>query len=220
MRDTLKQLNVWLEKLESFSLPNWEALPDLDLYMDQVLTYLDRELSPLTVEDQEKMMTASMINNYVKGNVLPNPIQKKYAREHLGYMLAVCAVKQILSISDVTRLFHIDEVNQQDIPDFYAFFKSTQSKQVKDIAKNTQALIKPFGEDNTLSDKDISDFLEQYVLRLAIESEIKKIVANKILYLMKQNESTKKATIEKQQKAEEEKLEKLISATDKKSKKK
>ena len=90
----------------SFSLPAWEALPELELYMDQVSLLLSRYLSfPLSGESgEDKVITASIVNNYVRMKVMPPPVKKKYGRVHLAYLLVFCTLKQSLSIASIQRL--------------------------------------------------------------------------------------------------------------------
>lgn len=191
MNDTLKDLNQWLNDLTNFSLPKWRNLPDLDLYMDQVVTYLERELTHLTVEEQEKMITTWMINNYVKGGLLNNPVKKKYSREHIAYLLAICSIKQILSISDIASLFDFQKGNNRESAVIYEFFRKTQSDMVKSIAKESIDKIIPFLDEEKLDDEQLNCFLYNFVFKLAIEAEVKKIIANKMLYLLSQKNENK-----------------------------
>lgn len=84
-------------------LPRWEELPDLDLYMDQVLSlihrYLGREGSP-----DGKVLTSSMVNNYVKMRLMPAPEKKKYSRVHLAYLIVICVLKTSLPMAAVRNL--------------------------------------------------------------------------------------------------------------------
>jgi len=91
-----------MEDLEKFDLPDWDSLPQLDLYMDQVILLLNRYLSPIVRE--EKYVTASIINNYVRMKVMPPPVKKRYARVHLAYLIIICTLKQSLSISCIQRM--------------------------------------------------------------------------------------------------------------------
>ena len=68
----------WLEDLNQFSYKDYKDLPDIDLYMDQVVTFLDKQLSIFQTSSLDKQITSSMINNYVKGEVVSAPIAKKY----------------------------------------------------------------------------------------------------------------------------------------------
>jgi len=98
----VERLAAWMEDLEEFDLPDWESLPQLDLYMDQVILLLNRYLSPMVGE--EKYVTASIINNYVRMKVMPPPVKKRYARVHLAYLIIICTLKQSLSISCIQRM--------------------------------------------------------------------------------------------------------------------
>ncbi|MEI3101927.1 MAG: DUF1836 domain-containing protein [Oscillospiraceae bacterium] len=83
------------------SLPQWEELPDLELYMDQVLSLVGRYLP----SGEDKGLTASMVNNYVKQKVLPPPVNKRYGRGHLVALLMLCTLKSVMPISAVQQLF-------------------------------------------------------------------------------------------------------------------
>ena len=85
---------------EERRLPSWERLPDIDLYMDQVLLLVDRSLRGFPGYG-ERGLTASMVNNYVKQGVLPPPVKKRYGREHLACLLMICVLKPALPISAI-----------------------------------------------------------------------------------------------------------------------
>lgn len=99
-----QRLAEWMDELEKFDLPDWESLPQLDLYMDQVILLLTRYLAPLGRGGEEKTITASIINNYVRMRVVPPPVKKRYSRVHLAYLVIICLLKQSLSISCIQRL--------------------------------------------------------------------------------------------------------------------
>ena len=103
-----QRLTEWLRGLENFDLPDWDDLPQLDLYMDQVILLLTRYLAPLERSGDEKTITASIINNYVRMKVMPPPVKKRYSRVHLAYLVMICILKQSLSISCIQRLLPED----------------------------------------------------------------------------------------------------------------
>lgn len=76
MEKIKQQLKEWGAELESFRLPRWEELPDLELYMDQVITLIDRYLSPVIQGEKHPLLTSSMVNNYVKLGLIPAPTKK------------------------------------------------------------------------------------------------------------------------------------------------
>jgi len=126
---TLQRLGAWLDTLGQFALPDWESLPELDLYMDQVILLLKRYLAPLSQKEDEKSITASIINNYVRMKVMPPPVKKKYSRSHIAYLVIICTLKQSLSISSIRRLLP-EERSDEAIHALYAEFV----QQYQDIA--------------------------------------------------------------------------------------
>ena len=94
--------------IENFFLPKWEELPNIDLYMDQVITYLDSVLSKFMKNDKsEKIITKTMINNYVKQDILPSPINKKYTKIHLAELIVTCILKEVYSMPDIKKLIEL-----------------------------------------------------------------------------------------------------------------
>lgn len=87
-------------------LPRYAELPDIELYMDQVLTYIDDRLRPLFPAD-EKLLTSSMVNNYVKQKLIPTPSHKRYGREHVALLIFICLMKRTASMADIQRLFAV-----------------------------------------------------------------------------------------------------------------
>ncbi len=101
MTTDMNTLTTYLDNRAECRLPRWEELPDLDLYMDQVESLINRYLDYHT---KEKMLTRSMVNNYVKFKVMPAPVKKKYTREHLAYLIVICQLKQVMPLSSVAEI--------------------------------------------------------------------------------------------------------------------
>ena len=78
-------------------LPQWKELPDLALYMDQVVSLGNRYLEPLI----SGPITASMVNSYVKKGLMPKPIKKKYSQEHVASLILITIMKQVYSLDDI-----------------------------------------------------------------------------------------------------------------------
>ena len=97
---SLEPLKVFAKQLKTCHLPRWEELPDFDLYMDQVISLIERYLNILD-DGKERIITSAMINNYVKLKLIPKPIKKKYNKEHIAFLIAITLLKQILTISEV-----------------------------------------------------------------------------------------------------------------------
>jgi len=88
-------------------LPNYQDIPDISLYMDQLIEYLDRNLSSLKRNDKTPVFTSTMVNNYVKSDVIVAPTKKKYAKETISELHIVYYLKQILSIQDTKRILDL-----------------------------------------------------------------------------------------------------------------
>ena len=102
------KLRRWERYLNRFRLPAWEEIPDIGLYMEQVVTLLREYLDYLPPElKEEEAVTAAAINNYVRTRVMPGPQKKRYYRVHLAYLIVICTLKQGLSISLVQKLLPV-----------------------------------------------------------------------------------------------------------------
>ena len=113
------QLKKWQHWLEAASLPGWEDLPDLPLYMDQVILLLGQYLA---VGGREaRGITSSIVNNYVRMKVMPAPVKKKYTRIHLAYLIMICTLKQSLSIASIQKMLPLD-LDEDQVRNLYSEF--------------------------------------------------------------------------------------------------
>ena len=81
------EMKKFEEELSNFHIPRYEDLPDIELYMDQVLALINKQL--FIISNNENVITPSMVNNYVKFGLIPSPKGKRYTRKHLCYMIAL-----------------------------------------------------------------------------------------------------------------------------------
>ena len=86
----------------SFSYPKWEEIPNIDLYLDQVLLYVNQVCEPISSES-DKGLTASMVNNYVKHGYLIKPDKKKYQRQQIARLIAITTLKSVFSIQEIAQ---------------------------------------------------------------------------------------------------------------------
>ena len=98
-----EELKTWSENIRAFHLPRWKELPDIDLYMDQVLNYVEKVLSVFS-DGENKIITSSMVNHYVKQGVIRPPENKKYDRHRLAALFIICLFKRILNIGEIDEL--------------------------------------------------------------------------------------------------------------------
>lgn len=94
-------------KIQTFRCARFDALPDIPLYMDQVISIVENRLSVFALSENEKILSPSMVNNYVKQRVIPPPENKRYTREHVAYLLCICILKKVLSIAQIQRLLDL-----------------------------------------------------------------------------------------------------------------
>ena len=97
---------------------DWEQLPDFSLYMDQVLSYMDRQVIRFDGDDG---LTAAMVNNYTKSGLAPRAEGKKYGREHLAYFTAICVLKRVMSTRDMDLLIR-EELQDRPVREGYGAF--------------------------------------------------------------------------------------------------
>jgi len=88
----------------NFHLPRWNELPNLDLYLDQLVNILEKYLKDFIGNKEDTIITKTMINNYVKQGLIKSPRKKKYSRLHIATLIVICILKQIYSISDINEL--------------------------------------------------------------------------------------------------------------------
>ena len=106
-------LRSWEEQLRAYDLPEWDHLPELELYMDQVVLLLSRYLAFFSLGEEEKIITPSIVNNYVRMKVMPPPNKKRYGRIHIAYLLMICTLKQSLSIAAIQKLLPMEADEEQ-----------------------------------------------------------------------------------------------------------
>ena len=100
--ETEDLLQSILDSLDRIDYIRPDDIPDIELYMDQVTTFMDSHLKNAARNPEvDKILTKTMINNYAKNDLLPPPVRKKYSREHMLLLIFIYYFKGILSISDI-----------------------------------------------------------------------------------------------------------------------
>lgn len=113
-----------------FEAVTWAKLPEIDLYMDQLLAYLERCLSTCWQQDQFKI-TSSMVNNYVKHQVIPRPNKKLYSRAHIAYLIIVLTLKTIYNLDEIKEVLCPFYEQEDDLPAFFDWFAARLAWQLK-----------------------------------------------------------------------------------------
>lgn len=100
----------------TFSYPKWEEIPSINLYLDQVLLYVN-QICPPASPDKEKGLTASMVNNYVKHGYISKPEKKKYQRKQIARLIAISTLKSVFSIQEIAQTLNTlhTETNSEEL---------------------------------------------------------------------------------------------------------
>ena len=159
--------------LRGHTLPRWEELPDFDLYMDQALALVGRYLGQAPGRG-EKLLTSSMVNNYVKMGVMPAPVKKRYSRRHIAYLLVICVMKSVLSISDIRDILRGELVDCDEA--FYTRFRELYAQMIEAVADAAAQV--PDGE------ADGEEALKSTLLHAALRAQAEQAVAQEALQLL------------------------------------
>lgn len=155
------------EVIMKIHIPRWNELPEIDLYLDQVVNYLEKYLTQYSVNKEDKIITKTMINNYVKQGVMPAPEKKKYSRSHIAYLIVICILKQVYSISDIGKLISLT-IQYFELSKAYNRFCANLEISVKNVFSK-----KEFPNTDRMTE-------EQYLLKNVVQS-----VADKLYVEMK-----------------------------------
>lgn len=170
-KDNQEFVNSLLQRLAKLNYIKPGDVPNIDLYMDQVTTFMDKHLSDVKRYEDDKILTKTMINNYTKNDLLPPPVKKKYSKEHIYVLTFIYYLKNILSISDIQKLLNplTDKFfNKEELPDLeyiYSEIYNMEKAQIaslsKDVVERTQVAKEAFSDVENEEDKD---FLQLFSL--------------------------------------------------------
>ncbi|NLB77278.1 MAG: DUF1836 domain-containing protein [Clostridiaceae bacterium] len=172
------ELSNWVTEFENYRIPDWDDLPDIDLYMDQVITYLEKQLAVFSKSEDEKFITPAMINNYVKNQIIPRPLNKKYTREHMAHLVSVLNLKNILSLMDITRLISHEKIDKP-ISTLFDQLNSIQNEAFKATALRVRDSLEKL--DCNYNDKAKEERLSLLALKFSLEANANRIAAKRIL---------------------------------------
>ena len=156
----MNDMTALLERLRTERPVAWDQLPDFALYMDQVLSYMDRQVLSFAEEDA---LTAAMVNNYTKGGLVPRAEGKKYTRDHLAYLTVICILKRVMSAKDMDLLIREELENGRTVREGYTDFCASLA-QAMDLTANR---IEERPDNDTLADAAIHFALLSYATGLA-----------------------------------------------------
>lgn len=183
-------INSIIESLGRIQHIELEDIPNIDLYMDQVTTFMESKLRNSTRNPEEdKILTKTMINNYAKNDLLPPPVKKKYSKEHILLLIFIYYFKGILSISDIQTLlkpitekyFHTSK--EMDLGTIYEEVFSLEKDAIADLREN---IIKKFDlSHNTFKEAPEEDRemlqLFSFISMLSYDVYVKKLLIEKMI---------------------------------------
>lgn len=170
------KLDRWRKYMENFSLPAWETLPDMELYMDQVISLVNRYLNLIPQDETNPVITASAVNNYVRLRLMPAPERKRYSRRHMACVIMICVLKQSLSLAEIQRILP-REMSEENVRQVYNDFAMQMGAtatlfigQVDEISRQVLTPENPYG-------------CEGLVLHSAVSSVLYKLLTAKLTAL-------------------------------------
>lgn len=189
------KLRRWEKYLRSFRLPMWEEIPNLGLYMDQIIVLLTEYLDYLPPEIKEdKYITASTINNYVRIKAMPEPIKKKYYRSHIAYLIMICTLKQTLNIATLQKIIPIG-IPEEQVRDIYNAYAERHRSMAEYFIEQVKIAAAPI-----LDERDSGDATSQttdLIAASAIGAGFARLLSEKLLALGENiAKQTKEKTVE------------------------
>lgn len=168
--------------LISYRCPRWNQLPDFELYMDQVVFFVNDRLSPLFFDSNvDKIITSNMVNNYVKNSIVHPPVKKHYKQYHLAFLIAVCILKRCYSLTEITYFIKI-ALKTSDIENAYDSFVETFELYLHEVME--KGYVSPETETDSLNK-------EVYLMKNVIKTVVYKMYTElEILHFETKKEET------------------------------
>jgi len=167
------------EILANYALPTWDMLPDIELYMDQVVSVVKKYLEvPSSTMEFNRSVTPSMINNYVKLGIIPSPNKKRYSRIHLAYLLIVFTLKQTLDMNTIQRIIPVG-LYEEDVKKTYDSFVKNQHKAFNYVFTQTREVAEPI----ISLDGNNQDRMNDLLMQVSVSANLFKLLTEKITRL-------------------------------------
>lgn len=188
MNNYTDKLQKLIDEVKNTNIIKTDDFPNINLYMDQITTFMDSSLNEFKRYNKDKILTKTMINNYAKAKILPPPIKKKYNKNHMMLLVIIYHLKSIISINDINKLLKpiTDELNinenSETLEKVYIEFTKLQNLENQNIF---DSLIE---QNNYLNSQSIGSIMNKdkiypiiSILNLAIQANKEKRLAEKIL---------------------------------------
>lgn len=173
-------LLAWLNEIPAQKPVKWEQLPDIGLYMDQVVTYIDRQLALHNITAEKYTVTSAMINNYIKAGLLPRANQKKYNLNHLALLTIIGSLKPVLSMQEL-QIMLANNQTETEVAAIYNRFLREQEAAVNETNQVVSERINQLATACTEDGSSLQFELQQLAMDLAIDARVRILVAGQIL---------------------------------------
>lgn len=195
--DTKDILNSILASVSRIDYIKPGEIPNIDLYMDQVTTFMEDHLASSKRHPEDKILTKTMINNYAKNHLLPPPVKKKYSKEHLFILTFIYYFKNILSINDIQVLLapltekYFSGEDPLQLQDIYEEVMKLELEQIQPLAKDVTKKFNKSQESFADVPEEDRDFLQKFafICMLSFDVYVKKQVIEHLIDKMSDPES-------------------------------
>lgn len=194
-------LNSILASISRIDYVKSADIPNIDLYMDQVTTFMEKELKSTKRYEDDKILTKTMINNYAKNDLLPPPVKKKYSKEHLMILTFIYYFKSILSIGDIEKLLSpitesfFDSDKDIDISRIYDEVCSADKARTDILQEDIKAAFasskNTFSDVNNEDDKELLQYFS-FICMLSLDVYVKKQLIEKLIDAATESKSNDK----------------------------
>lgn len=182
-------LNSILESISRIDYVKADEIPNIDLYMDQVTTFMNDHMKSSKRYEDDKILTKTMINNYAKNELLPPPLKKKYSKEHVMVLIFIYYFKNILSIKDIETLlktitenyFHTDK--ELSFTDLYEEVCSLEKSRIDHLKEDITEIYRTSSETFSDADDENREFLRlfSFICTLSFDVYVKKQLIEKLV---------------------------------------
>ncbi len=163
--------------LTKHTLPSWDELPSIDLYMDQVIELVNSYIGNLELLSSDGVeITRPMINNYVKLKMMPAPVKKKYGKVHLAYIIVICTLKQSLNISTIQKILPNDIPNDA-VEYIYNSFVKNQKAAFEYASEQADRIAGPI----VITEEGNPQRIDDLIMQIASSTNILKCLTEKVV---------------------------------------
>ena len=199
IENTINEFTEYIQKQHPVAA---SKMPNIDLYMDQVTTFMEEHLEHCKRYPEDKILTKTMINNYAKNHLLPPPDKKKYSKDHMLFLVFIYYFKNILSISDIQTLLgpmtssYFKNESGKDIAWLYNQIMDKEPEQSRRVASDIQQLSDQVKDYYTDEPEDEQEYLQLLTIIALLSYDVyqKKQLIEKLIdsYPFPENEHSRK----------------------------